>query len=229
MDTGAIVGNLIWVIVAVVAVVVTIYVQRKRHARLAQWATHRGWTYHRSLNSLAKRWGSPPFNTGRSRKATEVMTGVFHGEQALSFAYQYTTGGGKNQTTHRFHVVVLHLPAVLPWLQLSPENFGTSVSKFFGGQDITFESQAFNDAWRVQGPEGQFPFDFIHPRMMERLLQPDAVGRNITIEGQDIYVWTSGRQDEKAIDFYLNLLLGIIQQVPRHLWLRVGHDPQQRR
>src|SRR5690625_6528837 len=104
MDTGAIVGNLVWIIFVGVVVVVTIYVQRKRHARLTQWAAHRGWTYHRSLNSLANRWRSPPFNTGRSRKATEVMTGMFHGEQALSFAYQYSTGDRKSQSTHRFQI-----------------------------------------------------------------------------------------------------------------------------
>lgn len=230
-EGGAIAGfmNLVIIVVVVGAVFFYFHLRRKRHARLEQWAAHRGWSYHRRLPALVDRWASPPFRTGNSRKATEVMTGTFHGEQALSFNYQYSTGGGKNQTTYTFHVVCLQLPAPLPWLQLTPETFGTSISKFFGGQDIRFESHAFNDAWRVQGPEGQFPFDFIHPRMMDRLLQPDAIGRNITVEGRDIYVWTSGRQDENVIDFYLNLILGIMQQIPRHLWLRVGHDPLQQR
>lgn len=219
---------LLFTVLAVGGVIIGVLVHRNRQEKLTQWASQRGWTYNRRLPGLEKRWSSPPFRVGHSRKAVEVLTGQFHGKQALSFGYRYTTGSGKNQTTHRFHVVSLHLPVPLPWLQLTPEGFGASIAKFFGGQDITFESAAFNDAWRVKGPEGQYPFDFIHPRMMERLLQGDAVGRNITVEGQDIYLWSRGAHNLDAVDFYLNLLLGIVQQIPRHLWLRAGYDPLNR-
>ncbi|WP_434081387.1 hypothetical protein [Sanguibacter sp. Z1732] len=217
------------VVVAVGAAIVTHVLNRKRQERIRAYARHRGWTYQPHSREVANRWTSPPFDAGRARQANEVLTGTFHGEQAVSFSYRYVTGNGKNRSTHHFHVVALHLPAALPWLRLNPEGFGSAISKLFGGQDIRFESKAFNDTWRVQGPEGQFPFDFIHPRMMDRLMQPDAVGHNITVEGQDILLYVRGRQEVERIDFYLNLLLGIIQLIPRHLWLRVGHDPLARR
>ena len=214
------------VIIVVAGIAILGYLHhKKRKEAIRAFAARRGWAFQDRVPALANRWQCPPFQSGRSQRATEVLTGPFHGEQAVSFNYQYSTGSGKNQTTHHFHVVALHLPVPLPWLRLTPENFGTSVARFFGGQDITFESQAFNDTWRVQGPENQFPYDFIHPRMMDRLMQPDAVGTNITVHGQDILLHVSGRQDIARIDYCLNLLLGVVQQVPRHLWLRMGHDP----
>lgn len=198
----------------------------KKHREAAQqFAAARGWTYTAQVPALVGRWRSSPFGRGRSRRATNVMTGDFHGRHVVSFDYQYTTGSGKDSTTYRFHVVALNLPAALPWLQLSPEGVGTGIAKFFGGQDIRFESKAFNDAWRVQGPEGQFAYDFIHPRMMDRLMAPDAVGRTITVEGADILLVASGKQQLETIDYYVNLLYGICDLIPRHLWLKVGYDP----
>ncbi|UFU06162.1 hypothetical protein [Ruania halotolerans] len=211
--------------IIVVAIVVGIRNAKKRRERLAAWAAARGWNFSRSGQHMVGRWQSPPFGRGSSRRAENLLTGDFHGRAAVSMTYQYTTGSGKNRSTHYFHVLALHLPAPLPWLQLTPEGAGAAIAKFFGGQDVEFESSAFNDAWRVKGPEGQFPYDVIHPRMMERLLQPDAIGRSISIEGQDILLHVSGRQQIETIDLYLNLLYGITELVPRHVWLRVGHDP----
>ncbi len=216
---------LIVVGIGLVVALIAHLLNKKRKEAIRAYASQRGWQYRPQDPALVHRWSSPPFGVGNSRRAAEVLTGEFHGEQAVSFDYRYSTGSGKNRTTSYFHVVGLHLPAPLPWLRLTPEHLGTRIGRVFGMQDIEFESQAFNDTWRVQGPEGQFPYDFIHPRMMERLMQHDAVGQRITVEGQDIYLYVPGRQNTERIDEYLNLLLGVVQQIPRHLWLRVGHDP----
>ncbi|UFU02750.1 hypothetical protein LQF12_14870 [Ruania suaedae] len=230
MDSSAvaILPMLMWILIPALVVVLLVVGHqkaKKRREYLARWAAARGWRYTRSSPHLVSRWRSEPFGRGSSRRATNVLSGDFHGRHVVSMAYQYTTGSGKNRSTHHFHVIALHLPAALPWLQLSPESVGDSIAKFFGGQDIEFESQAFNEAWRVKAPPGQYAFDVIHPRMMERLMQPDALGRTISIEGQDILLSIGGRQREDLIDAYANLLYGIVDQVPRHVWLRVGHDP----
>ncbi|SEE66433.1 hypothetical protein [Ruania alba] len=231
MDEGsweALFTVLIWILIPGIVVVIIVVGMRnakKRREFLMRWAAGRGWNYSRSGRHMVGRWQSPPFGRGNSRRAENVLTGTFHGQNVVSMTYQYSTGSGKNRSTHYFHVLALHLPAPLPWLQLSPEHLGTSIAKFFGGQDVEFESSAFNDAWRVKGPEGQYPYDVIHPRMMERLLQPDAIGRSISIEGPDILLHVSGRQQVQMIDLYLNLLYGISELIPRHVWLRVGHDP----
>ena len=220
----------VWIYVLVGAVVVIAFVvqfvvaHRKRKAA-QQWAAAHGWTYSRFDASLVTRWSSPPFRRGSSRRAINVLTGTWNGVPATSFTYKYDTGSGKNRTTHYHHVVAFSLPARLPWLRLEPEGFGDSIAKFFGGQDIELESAQFNDRWRVKGPEGQFPYDFLHPRMMERLLAPDAYGSSITVEGSDIYFYRSGRQNLEAIEPALYLLSSIVDQVPRFLWLKVGYDP----
>lgn len=211
--------------VFVIAIVAQFVVAHRRRQAAQQWAAAHGWTYIRSDRSLVTRWSSPPFRRGSSRAAINVLTGSWNGRSATSFTYKYTTGSGKNRTTHYHHVVAFSLPARLPWLRLEPEGVGDSIAKFFGGQDIEFESAQFNDRWRVQGPEGQFPYDFLHPRMMERLLAPDAYGSSITVEGADIYLWRSGKQQLAVIEPALHLLSGIVDQIPRFLWLKVGHDP----
>ncbi|TDE99025.1 hypothetical protein EXU48_02230 [Occultella glacieicola] len=228
MDGNGFFPGGIWILFVVIFAVLAIIgwrANKKRQERLRAFAAQRGWVYTANVPTLVNRWQSPPFRQGSSRRASEVLTGTFHGEQISSFTYTYTTGSGKNRTTHHYHVVSLHLPTALPGLQLTPEGAGTAIAKFFGGQDIEFESAAFNDAWRVRASSARFAYDFIHPRMMERLLQGDAVGRSITVEGEDIYLWANGRQQLAYIDAYLNLLYGIVDRVPRHLWLNVGHDP----
>ncbi|TDE99026.1 hypothetical protein EXU48_02235 [Occultella glacieicola] len=214
------------VVAAVVGLVLLVRrANRRRRAANAHWAASRGWRYDPQVHGLERRWQSPPFGQGSRRSATDVFTGLFHGRQALSFTYTYVTSSGENSTTHHHHVLALQLPVPLPWLQLSPDGAGSSIAKFFGGQDIEFESAAFNEVWRIQGPPGQYPFDFIHPRLMERLLAPDAVGRHITVEGRDLLLWVHGAQQIQNIDPYLNLLYGIVEAIPRHLWLNMGYDP----
>lgn len=222
--------NQVWIYVLVaavfaVALAINFAIARKKRKAAEQWAAAHRWTFRRTDSSLVTRWSSPPFRRGSSRKAINVLTGAWNGVAATSFAYRYDTGSGKNRSTHYFHVVALSLPARLPWLRLEPEGVGDSIAKFFGGQDIEFESARFNERWRVQGPEGQFPYDFLHPRLMERLLQPDAYGSSVTVEGADIYLYRSGRQNLDVIEPALHLLSSIVDQVPRFLWLKVGYDP----
>lgn len=211
----------------VVLVLVLAWQQGKKRRLAAQaFAASRGWTWMESVPALTSRWRSYPFGRGHSLRAENVLAGSFHGRHVVSFDYQYTTGSGKNRSTSYFHVVALSLPAAMPWLQLSPDGAGAAIARFFGGQDVQFESQAFNDAWRVQAsPPPQYAYDFVHPRMMDRLMAPDAVGAHIAVEGSDLILATGGRRSLESIDFHVNLLYGITEQIPRHLWLKVGYDP----
>lgn len=214
--------------VAVVAVVILLAVRsgRRRRTALQEYAAARGWDYQGSAQGLAGRFTSEPFNAGRSRRATDALTGDFHGRHAASFDYQYVTGGGKDSTTHYFHVVCLHLPTALPRLRFDPDGLGASLATFFGGEDIQFESEEFNRAWRVRsdGPP-QYAYDFVHPRMMETMMHQGIVGHSITVEGEDIYLYARGRQRIDRIDPRLAVLSSIVDQIPRHLWLKAGHDP----
>ena len=215
---------LVW-LVPVAVVVGVVWYQRKRDAALRAWAAATGWTYVGRDPSLVGRWRGQPFNVGHSRYAREVLVGRFGGREAVSFTYVYRTGGGKNQSTVTYHVLAMALPAYLPTLELTPEGLGAKVAKAFGGQDIQFESEDFNRAWRVEARDLKFAHDVVHPRLMERLLRPDARGVSIRIEGTDVLTWASGATDVTAIAPRLAVLAAVVDAVPRHVWQDHGHDP----
>lgn len=199
--------------------------QRYRVKVTKEWAARIGWTYVGSDPSLVGRWRGRPFDIGRSRRTSEVVTGTFQGRQAVSFVYRYTTGSGKNRSTTTHHVVAISLPAYLPTLELTNEGLGAKVAKTFGGQDLEFESEAFNRRWRVEARDAKFAHDVIHPRLMERLLRPDAVGLDLRIEGSDILCWKLGGSDLDAVAGRLAVMSAVADAVPRYIWLDHGHDP----
>jgi hypothetical protein len=219
---------MLFMLFGAVAVGVLLYVAseqaKKRRAAMLAWAGSRGWTLLGDASYLAGRWRGAPFGIGRGRRVTNAATGTFAGRPGITFDYQYTTGSGKNRTTHHYHVMVLSMPAPLPHLQLTPENFGTTIAKVFGGEDIEFESEQFNQMWRVQSSVPRFAFDVVHPRLMERLLYPDARGP-MRFEGADLVSWRSGLQDPRWIDGRLALLNDVIDSIPDFVWRQVGHDP----
>lgn len=196
-----------------------------RQKRLMEWARRIGWTYVGTDPSLLVRWQGTPFGQGRSRRVSELVAGRYGGRAATSFAYRYTTGNGKNQETHTFQVATLSLPAYLATVELTPDGIGAKLAKAFGGQDISFESEAFNQAWRVEARDAKFAHDVIHPRLMERLLRSDARGMSIRIEGTDILCWSPGSPDLDALAGKLGVLQAVIQSIPRYVWLAHGYDP----
>lgn len=215
----------VWLLLIPLAIGGAIWFQAQRAKRLRAWAASAGWTYVGADPSLVARWRGEPFGRGHSQRATEVMTGRFQGRPALSFAYSYTTGSGKDRHTYTFHVVAVALPAYLPTLELTPDGLGAKLAKTFGGQDIQFESEDFNRAWRIEARDLKFAHDVVHPRLMERLLRPDARGTSLRIEGSDAVSWTQGSTRTETLAARLSVLCALVDAVPRFVWLDHGHDP----
>lgn len=201
------------------------WAQHVRTKRLQAWAASIGWTYVGTDASLARRWRGQPFGTGDSRRVSELVVGTFAGRPAMSFAYRYTTGSGKNRSTHTFHVVAMALPAYLPMLELTPDGLGAKLAKTFGGQDVVLESEDFNRAWRVRAADERVAHAILHPRLMERLLRPDAVGRSVRIEGTDVLCWSPGSPRTEAVAARLTLMAAVADAIPRFVWLDHGYDP----
>ena len=208
---------LFFVAVAVVAVL-RVRSNRRRTEAVRAWATARGWSLFEADPDLARRWGGSPFGTGGSRRATEILSGPLGGRQVLSFRYSYTTSNGKSTTRHEHHVVAVFLPMLLPTLDVTPEGFGAKIVKAFGGQDIQFESEQFNSRWRVASPDPRFAHDVIHPRVMERLLQPDVSGMTIRFVGDAVLTWTTGVPRVETIDWRAWMLSQMIDSIPDYVW-----------
>jgi hypothetical protein len=224
-DSG---GSLMLGVVVVLVLgglVLTWWYQRKRIAALQAWASRIGWTYVGADSSLLGRWRGQPFGIGHSRRVSELVTGPFGPFPASSFRYRYTTGSGKNQTTHSYHVMTMSLPTFLPTLELTPEGIGARIAKVFGAEDLQFESEEFNKLWRVEARDLKFASDVLHPRALERLCRPDAAGMSLRIEGTDVLCWEIGSPDVDRIAARLGVLRALVDSIPRFVWLDHGYDP----
>lgn len=114
-----------------------------------------------------------------------------------AFQYQYTTGSGKNRQTHYYTVASCELPTWMPDLSVSPEGFFDMVGKFFGGQDIQFESHDFNEKFRITSSNVKFAHDILHPQMMEWFLH--VVPPGFQLNGRTVVLWRGGMLEENFV------------------------------
>lgn len=212
-------------LVAIGLLVAGFWMQKKRHERFFAWAVRNGWTYSHSEQALVDISRGQPFAVGSARRATEVLRGTYDTRPAISFTYQWTTGSGKNRTTHQAHVVAVALPTYLPTVEVTPEGLGAKLVKLLGGRDLQFESEAFNKAYRVAASDARVGHAILHPRLMERLLRGDALGNAWRIDGTWILSWENGSTDLDRLASRLGLLTAVIRSIPRHVWLDHGYDP----
>lgn len=225
---------LIFVLVVVLVVVGAYYAweaEKKRRAAFASFAAAKGWGYSPDdPHGLDGRWDCFPFDRGHSRQATNVITGTADGGLpmvAFDYRYKETTTdskGNSSTTTYRFAVCVVRLPCQLPDLYVGNENFLTRIGSAIGIEDIEFESDDFNRAFRVKSDNPKFASDLLHPRMMELLL---ARGRGIEwrLRGWDMLTWRKGRLTIPDLLERTSLLCRIVQGIPTFVWKDRGYDP----
>ncbi|QCB92598.1 hypothetical protein [Cellulomonas shaoxiangyii] len=203
------------------------WLAKKRREQLDTWARATGWQHvrHDPGYGLARLHHNQPFEQGHGRRVSEVLTGRWQGLPAVSYTYEWSTGAGKERRTYYAHVVALALPAYLPVLELTGEGVGARIAKALGARDLQTESVAFNDAYRVAAGDERVGHAILHPRLMERLLQPDALRTDWRIEGTWIASWAPGRTDTARIAPRLGVLHAVVRGVPRHVWQEHGYDP----
>ena len=217
-DVGLVVITAAGVLVA--ALVLTV-LTRPRHGRAEKrWAAERGWLVLGGDEALAQRMLGM-FGVGSGCRVSHLVAGPFDGRPAMSF--EYWEGGGT--TSVECHVVAVSLPVRLPALRLSPEAMTDRVVEAVGGQDIAFESDEFNRAWRVRSDDAEFAHDVLHPRVMERLMAGDAQGLSVWVVGTEILCWMPGATHLAAVDERLAVLTAVVDAIPRFVWLDHGYDP----
>lgn len=212
-------------VVGVGALVLTIWYQAARRKRLVEWARANGWQHLDSDPSLVDLSSRYPFGQGHRRRVREVLRGRFAGAPALSFVYTWRTGSGKSETTHTVHVAALGLPAYLPIVEVAPEGILGRFATAFGVQDLRFESEEFNRAFRVQAYDERTAYAVVHPRLMHRLLEPDARAVAWRTDGTWILSWQLGTTDLASLASRLGLLSAVVAAIPRHVWQDHGFDP----
>jgi len=110
------------------------------------------------------------FGRGHSRGASNVICGEVDGRAVVAFDYRYTTGSGKNQSTHSCQALVMGLPIVAAGLRMRSESLFDRVASWVGYDDIDFESDEFSRRYHVACDDRRFAYDILHARLIDYLL-----------------------------------------------------------
>ena len=147
------------------------YAEKKRREHLEQAALEMGLTFFpdgdERLLELLRRFRL--FNQGRARKMKNLVQGDSGEVQIAIFDYQYTTGSGKNSTTHRMSIAALQSGELrCPDFTMRPENFLDKIGGALGFQDIDFDSHpTFSQSFVLQSSDEEAVRKYFQPNLLE--------------------------------------------------------------
>jgi uncharacterized protein DUF3137 len=220
-------GIVLLIIAGVAVVGLVMYLQykarQKKIAAFTAFAAQRGWRYTERDRSLVDRFLGDPFGRGHSRNAEHVLRGEHRGRRILAFEYTFkeTHGSGQDRRTETYtHTVVsVSLPSDKPTLQVGREGFGRKLLGFVGVRDLQLESEQFNETFHIKTDNDRFAYDILHPRMMEWMLADQrALSTTFRFERGDLMTWDRGRIDLAKVQWMLEYLCDVVDQVPSFVW-----------
>ena len=134
---------------------------------------------HDELNAQIQ--GFKLFNSGHSRKMTNVIIGETDLVKVAIFDYRYTTGSGKNSHTHHQTVVSMESPNLeIPSFTLRPESLFDWFGSVMGFQDIDFdEHPKFSKMFVLKGENVEAIRNFFDMEILDFF----AERKGITFEG----------------------------------------------
>ena len=211
-------GWVFLVLMGVVAVVALIaaasyYLEKQRREQMHAVAARMGFSFspegEAGLRERLRHFHL--FSQGRSRKIRNVMRGESHGTPVTLFDYQYTTGGGKHNNTHRRTVLVFETKRLrLPFFTLRPQGLFHKLAAAFGYGDIDFQAHpVFSDAYLLQGSdEGR-----IRDLFCEEVLSYYERRENLCTEGADqqlVFYRGNRREDPGSMERFLEQGLEVL-------------------
>jgi len=173
-----------FIALAVALIVFGILKARERREAMARLAAELGFEYYPDDPwSLEDKYAMfELFGRGHSRKASNVICGEVDGRAVVAFDYQYTTGSGKNQSTHACQALVMGLPILAAGLRMRSESLFDRVASWVGYDDIDFESDEFSRRYHVACDDRRFAYDILHARLIDYLLGCGSVP-NLEMQG----------------------------------------------
>ena len=130
----------------------------------------------------------------------------------------YTDSEGRSQTRtvtdhHSEVLAAVTLPFAFPLLTLDAG---------WGGERVTFESEEFNDRFKVRTGDPRLAYDVIHPRTMEFLMAVRPPG--FRIEGTVMRFLTSSH-DTQTLGFCADFAHDFFARVPSFVWQNLRVQP----
>jgi hypothetical protein len=156
-----------------------------------------------------------PFGIGSGRRSANELSGQREGREWTIFDYRYTTGSGKNRSTHRVGVIACDLPISLPPLTIRAEGLFDKIAGLAGFDDINFESEAFSRRYHVKCDDRKAAYDLIHPQMIEFLLSIQPM--HWQIRGRTLLLARRGTYPPDQIRPLMQIMTRFIALTPAYL------------
>lgn len=212
----------LFVLVLVLSAGVLWLVDSRQAARQGREFSHfaqtHGWEYVRSSREYNTRFHSFPLDAAAASAQENVLRGSLNGVRCATFTHVRIIRDSRgNESREPFQVTLVELPVVLPRLELVPETVAERFVKSLGGGDLDVESYEFNRRWRVLCRDPRYAHAVLDPRMVERLLQPDALDLAIRFEGGAVLAWQPGRVGTDTLARRLGVLTGVARRIPEHV------------
>ena len=142
---------------AAVAIGLSLYAGWRRRKALEVLAVSAGlrWSPEGPEPAFLEATGLEIFRSGRARKASHLMQVASPAGELRFFDYRYTTGSGKNSSTHNFTLALIECARCqVPDFDLKPETLLYKIGEAIGFKDIDLPAfPLFSDKYRLTGPE----------------------------------------------------------------------------
>ena len=221
MEPGIIV---LFVVFVIAMIALAIYSHYKRRQMWQELAKKYGLRYDSGDPlGLLERYEFALFQNGHSQDVSNTLDGTVDGMDVAFFDFTYKTGSGKNQSTHHYSAMLTDLP--IPrgqappgaTLHIRPEHFFHRIASALGFDDINFEYERFNRAFRVTGSDKKFAYDICHPDMMEFLLAHPEHCWEIQAGKLLLYSDSMGTFDADEVERCLTDARGFLERLPSYL------------
>ncbi|HEY8668953.1 MAG TPA: hypothetical protein VIL86_20055 [Tepidisphaeraceae bacterium] len=208
---------LLFAAIALAGIIFSAVSANRRKTELASFARALGLMYAAEADrDLPERFADfHPFGEGSGRRASNLLFGGRGEIDWQIFDYRYTTGSGKDSTTHSVGVVAARVPVFFAALQIRPEGLFDKIAGALGFPDINFESEAFSRRYHVQCADRKLAYDIIHPQMIEYLMTlPPA---NWQMSGPVILINKTGVYDPEQIERVMKMIEGFVLRLPAYV------------
>lgn len=220
-DTAA---PLAWLMVVTVAAVLGAlwlfdsFRSARQRKEFSEFAERFGWQFVGTTREYNSRFSSFPFDADGPSVQTNVLSGTLNGVRCVAFTHVRTERDSQGkETSEPFSTTLVELPVRLPRIELVPETLAEKFAKSLGGGDLDVESYEFNRRWRVVCRDPRYAHAVLDPRMVERLLQPDALDLAIRIEGGAVLAWRPGIAGTDSLARRFGVLTGVARRIPEHV------------
>ena len=147
---------------------------------------------------------------------TEGHVGV-HPVCAFDYHCAAPTQHGEPPDHFEFSAVIVDSGLPLKPLAICRESLLHKIRNLVGveGQDIDFEFNEFNEAFRVQSPDRRWAFDVLQQSTMEFLLA--APRFSVEFQGSDVIAYRDRTFQPEDFDAALEVITGVLDRLPGYL------------